>query len=79
MNKTAQKKSKTLSPRQAPSMWAEFNKQMADAKAHLARVEQLVRRDRVRFVHVPETTVRTHTRAAHWRPYYPALVTKTHR
>lgn len=64
-------KAKTLSLRQAPTMWAELSQKMAQAKAHLARVEELIQKNQVRFVRVAETTVRTHVRAAHWRPYYP--------
>lgn len=51
--------------------YAELRQRLADAKSHLARVEEMLARRSVQFVHVRSYTVREHVRHAHWRATYP--------
>lgn len=60
-------------PALARSLYADFRKGLAEAKAHLARIDEMIRRNKVTFVYVPKTKVREHTRSGYWRPYYPPL------
>lgn len=69
-------KKKKPSPQLAQSLWLTLQERLLAAKQHLARVEEMMLRHQVRWVHVPSVTVKEHTRRSHWRSYCPPLRAK---
>lgn len=65
-----------IKPAEARNVWQRFRSNLAETKASLARIDDMLSRGQVRLIFVPATRVRAHVRNEHWRPYYPPTRSK---